>query len=281
MKKITLFIILITLFFSCKAYQSSTSVKETSTLVEDQNLNAVLWMQTSAEYEMLCHEVYTNAEQSIDEALKDSTITAALEQKNDYKNLPPAIIVDVDETILDNSPFQASLSKAHLPYSDKLWKTWVNKKTAKPMPGAKKFINDVLSKGVTVFFVTNRELETPTLENLQKEFNPSIKADVILCKNEQSDWTSNKTSRRTLIAKTHRIILLLGDDYNDFVYLGNLSPKERKQKASLYSNMWGKQWFILPNPSYGSFERALWNYDYQQNNNQKLKKKYKHLKPMH
>ena len=276
-KKISLFVLLIVVLINCKTYQSTTVTSKTD-LKEDQNLNAVLWMQTSVEYEMLCRLVYRNAENYIDEALKDSTWTAALEQEGDYKNLPPAIIVDVDETILDNSPFQARLSKTHTSYTEELWQSWVKEKAAKPIPGAKEFINKAIEKGITIFYVTNRELEVPTVENLQKEINPNITADVVLCKNEQKDWTSNKTSRRYFIADTHRILLLIGDDYNDFEYLGKASPADRITLAKQNISKWGKYWFILPNPTYGSFEKAILDYDYNLPDSLKLKLKYSHLK---
>jgi acid phosphatase len=276
-KKISVFVLLIVVLINCKTYQPTIAPSKTE-LKEDQNLNAVLWMQTSLEYEMLCKQTYKNAESYLDEALKDSTWTAALEQEGDYQKLPPAIIVDVDETILDNSPFQARLSKTHTPYTEDLWQGWVKEKAAKPIPGSKEFINKAIEKGVTIFYVTNRELEAPTVENLQREINPNITADVVLCKNEQKDWTSNKTSRRYFVADTHRILLLVGDDYNDFEFLGSSTPADRITLASQNTKYWGKYWFILPNPTYGSFEKAILDYDYSLPDSTKLHLKYEHLK---
>jgi len=226
------------------------------------NLNAVLWMQTSAEYQMLCQQVFKDAYTHLKKGLKNSTWTAALEQIDHYETLPPAIIVDVDETILDNSPFQAKLIKERRYFSTQLWHKWVERAEAKPIPGAKHFIEKVKELGVKVFYVTNRELKTPTVVNLRQEIDPNITANEVFCKNEKPAWTSNKTSRRREIARSYRIILLVGDDYNDFTYLGKLSPQMRKEKAKLYADKWGEQWFILPNPSYGHFVDALQNYNH-------------------
>ncbi len=228
----------------------------------NKNLNAVLWMHTSAEYPMLCQQVFKDAYAHLKKGLKNNTWTAALEQRDTYENLPPAIIVDVDETILNNSPFQAELIKERRYFSTRSWHKWVKKSQAKPIPGAKNFIEKVNELGVKVFYVTNRELEASTVVNLRKEIDPKITANEVFCKNEKPSWTANKTSRRKAIAQDYRIVLLIGDDYNDFAYLGEVSPKMRREKAQKYADKWGEQWFILPNPSYGHFADALQNYNY-------------------
>ncbi|MFB6318811.1 5'-nucleotidase, lipoprotein e(P4) family [Saccharicrinis sp. FJH54] len=251
--------------------------KEQTGAITNENLNATLWMQTSAEYEMLCTQTYKFASLNLDLALNDPSCTAAAEQTNEYSKLPPAVILDIDETVLDNSPFQARLIKQDQPYSEELWKEWVNEKKAVPIPGAKEFLEKARAKGVKIFFVTNRVLQDPTVENLQQVFFRDITADDVLCKNEKPDWSSDKTSRRAVIAESYRILLLIGDDYNDFTFLGKPDPDERKQLALKQKDHWGKDWFILPNPTYGSFDKALWNYDYSKTNQEKTESKYQHL----
>src|SRR5699024_4942193 len=74
--------------------------------------SATLWVQNSAEYQALSLSVYNTAAGYLERALKDSYWTAHLPQKN--KNIPsllPAIILDVDETVLDNSAYQARMIK--------------------------------------------------------------------------------------------------------------------------------------------------------------------------
>lgn len=265
------------LIFGCMlmiiVLQACYNENETSAepnLDANENLNATLWVQTSAEYDMLCEQTYKTAGWFIDSALSDKNWTAALEQKAEYNDLPPAIIVDVDETILDNSPFQARLIKHKQVYSDELWQNWVNEKNASPIPGAKAFIDAVHNKGIKIFFVTNRILKEPTLQNLQNQVLSDISAEDILCKQEKPDWTSDKSSRRVLIARDYRILMLVGDDYNDFAYLGKVSPKMRKEKAWEQRNYWGKKWFILPNPTYGSFDKAAVDYNYDLSEKEKI-----------
>ncbi len=241
-------------------------------------LNGVNWVQTSAEYRFACHQAFSNALACVEQGLKDPNWTAAIEQTAGYENLPTAIIVDVDETILDNSPFQAGLVKKNIEFKPEEWKVWVNKKKAMPVPGAKEFITKIRDLGVRVFYVTNRELEAPTVKNLQMVIDRKITAGDVLCKNEQDDWGSDKTSRRMEIAKTHRILLLVGDDYNDFAYLGKVSPAERIKKTLAHQSRWGSKWILIPNPLYGNFEKALYHYDYNKTRAQKLADKYRILR---
>ena len=88
-------------------------------------LNSILWIQTSPEYQMAATQSYYLAKRCLDKALEDSSWTAAVEQLADYSELPPAIIVDVDETVLDNSPYFARLEQAGEYWDDELWNNWV------------------------------------------------------------------------------------------------------------------------------------------------------------
>ncbi|MBT0608528.1 5'-nucleotidase, lipoprotein e(P4) family [Aequorivita echinoideorum] len=273
--KSILYSLFIAIFFLASC--GTTKEKANSSLHSHENLNATLWMQTSVEYKMLCEQIYKLATTQMLENLNDKSISAALEQSENFINLPPAVIVDVDETILDNSPFEARSIKNGAGYTDTAWKSWVNEKKAKPISGAKDFVETAKENGITVFYVSNRELKDPTLENLQKEIDPNILAENILLKNEKPEWTSDKTSRRKLISEKYRIILLVGDDYNDFVFLGKENPVQRKQLAEEQMKNWGKNWIILPNPTYGSFENALLDYRHDRNEAEQFFKKLEYL----
>ncbi len=259
--------VLLVLFSQCK---QEMQVGQPCTSRE--NLNATLWVQTSVEYEMACRQTYALALLHLNDALKDKSWTASPEQAglSGYGELPPAVIVDVDETILDNSPMQARLIKYNQSYNDTLWENWVHEVKCQPIPGAKDFIDSAHALGVKIFYVTNRKLQGPAVENLQQVIDPQVTADDVLLQKEQPDWGSDKTSRRLKISKAYRILLLIGDDYNDFTYLGNLTPDERKEKALGQQEYWGNRWIILPNPTYGSFDKALWNYNYKSTDKEKV-----------
>lgn len=243
-----------------------------------ENMAGTLWMQTSVEYEVLAVQAFQLARLNLQEALKDVNWTAALEQQGDYSALPAAVIVDVDETVLDNSAFEARLVKNGQGYTSDLWAEWVHEGNARAIPGAREFIDFVKKSGAKMFYVTNREQEAPTIKNIQKELDIDASAENVFCKMEKPEWTSDKSSRRAEIAKTHRIVLLIGDDYNDFAFLDKVSPAERKAKAAEQQQYWGKKWIMMPNPLYGNWERALFDYDYSLSDQVKNRKKTENLR---
>ncbi len=280
MKVLASFVMIVFIFGGCASTrnQSDDSARLSNCRKSHEILRGVSWVQTSVEYRFSCYQVFSNALKSLEQGLSDANWTAAIEQTERYQSLPPAIIVDVDETILDNSPFQARLVSKGVDYDQALWRDWVQETKAIPMPGAKEFIASVRERGVHVFYITNRELEAPTVKNLQVAIDSKITANDVLCKKERPEWDSDKTSRRAEIVKTHRVILLVGDDYNDFAFFGKATPAERIEKASAHQSRWGTQWFILSNPIYGTFEKALYNYDYNLTDAQKLSAKYGYLR---
>jgi 5'-nucleotidase (lipoprotein e(P4) family) len=226
-----------------------------------ERLNSVLWMQTAAEYRIVCQTIFDSAKGALDYALKDLTWTAALEQTGPFQALPPAIVVDLDETIFDNSPFWGRLVVDRIGYDFKLWSEWMARADATAVPGAIEFLKNAESKGVTVFYVTNRNanMEVATRTNLTK-LGLALPAaiDTVLMNGEKPGWNSVKSSRRAFIATTHRILLLVGDDLGDFVSDANDTPEKRVALAAKYPIYWGSRWILLPNPVAGSWESALY-----------------------
>jgi 5'-nucleotidase (lipoprotein e(P4) family) len=224
------------------------------------NLNAVLWMQKSVEYKANAEAVFALAKIRLDEALKDKSWTAApAEQTGDFKNLTPAIVADADETVLDNSGYQAWMVANGETFNPKTWTKFVNSQTSTAVPGAVEFARYAESKGVRVFYVTNRTKgeEPATRENMRKlGFPMQANIDTILTAKEQPDWGSAKGTRRAAIAKHYRILLLLGDNFGDFTDAYKGSVDERQKVYEENAARWGRDWLMLPNPSYGSFEAA-------------------------
>lgn len=224
-------------------------------------LDATLWMQTSAEYEALSRQTWAAAARLLPEAVSDTTWMAAVEQVRGAGSLPPAVIVDVDDTVLDNSPYAARLIERDEPFSEASWAEWVNEARARPVPGAVEFARKARELGVEVFYVTNRpaNLEDGTKRNLATAGFPSGGADdVLLLKNEREGWGSDKASRRTWIAERYRIVLLVGDDLNDFVSgARGKSVAVREKLVEEYESKWGRRWIVLANPTYGSWMSAV------------------------
>ncbi|QDV50469.1 5'-nucleotidase, lipoprotein e(P4) family [Gimesia fumaroli] len=248
----------------------------------DQGLDATLWMQTSVEHDFACVQAYRLATLQATQALYDPCWTAATEQQAGYAQLPPAVILDLDETVLNNAPFMGRLVKQDSSWNQNLWEEWVRSKKSTAVPGVKPFLQKLVSQGIAVYFITNRhfKLETPTVENLSQVLDMPITKSQVLFQKEKPDWNWNKTSRRAEVARNHRIILLLGDDYNDFVYQGKLTPQERVTQGKRYQQYWGERWIILPNPVYGDWEKALYHYDNALPTAEKLQLKLDALKTL-
>lgn len=279
----SLFGILAVLLTGCLGHPAPTVAPTTSHQGPHEVQLGTLWVQTAAEYEGLTEQAFGMAGDRLAAALADPTWTAAVEQVGTaYADLPPAIIADVDETILDNSPLEARLAVEGIPYSEAVWKEWVELRAAKALPGAKAFLERAHQQGVTIFYVTNRsaEQEEATRDNLKSEGLPlDGSEDRVLTKGE-NDWGSDKITRRQAVAKTHRILLLLGDDLNDFVSGARAQePETRIELARQHADKWGRRWILLPNPIYGSWEASLYGRDYGLPVEEKLRLKRGYLRP--
>ncbi len=245
-----------------------------------ERLNGIAWTQTSLEHEMLCVSTYRRATEQLDAALRDSSWTATLEQGEGFEGLPPAVILDVDETVLDNSPMDARHVKLGIDYDQRLWDEWVRESRAESLPGADVFVAYAKARGVAVFFVTNRGADSKsfTLANLQQEVHPTVREEELLCRKGRPEWGWDKTTRRAFLAGRYRILLLIGDDYNDFASLGRVSPEERRRKAEAHVSSWGVKWILLPNTRYGSWQKALYGYDRSLSLEEKRRRKIRALR---
>ena len=239
-------------------------------------LNATLWVTNSVEFKATAEGAYALARIRLDEALADKSWTAATEQTGDYQNLPPAVILDADETAIDNGAYESWLIKTGQDYSGKTWAAWVAAAEAKAVPGALDFTKYANSKGVKVFYVTNRsaDQEEATRKNMQAlGFPMGGDVDTFLMSKEKEDWTSKKGTRRAFIAQNYRILLLIGDNYGDFsdAYGGS----EADRLASFQSNAAhiGHDWIFISNPEYGSFESAPFMSDYKKSPDQRRQEK--------
>lgn len=253
------------LFGFCILFLSLFSACQSTKTLQHPATRSTLWVQHSAEYDALTVTIYKAAANYLELALKNSQWTAyPPQQGKNIRSLPPAIIVDVDETVLDNSAFQARMIKQGRNYSSEAWNSWVMEAKAEATPGALNFLRAAAKRNIDIYYLTNREakVEEGTQKNLKALGFPfSDSRDHILSKNEQPEWTSKKANRRAAVASNHRILMLFGDNLNDFIPAENISKSQRANLVSTYYDMWGKKWFILPNPMYGSWEKALYNFE--------------------
>ncbi|MBK5186737.1 MAG: hypothetical protein JJD97_00755 [Gemmatimonadaceae bacterium] len=166
-----------------------------------------------------------------------------------------AVILDADETVLDNSEYQRQLAVAHASFSAKSWTAWVNERAAVAIPGAPAFTTLVHSLGGRVVIVTNRSLSEcdPTRANLR---SVGIDADLVVCqppgegnKNPRFERVEKGTAAPGVPALT--VIAWLGDNIQDFP---SLAQAVRNDSTAL--GQFGKRFFIIPNPMYGSWEHV-------------------------
>jgi acid phosphatase len=247
------------------------------------NLNAVLWVQTAVEYRANSLQAYRLARYLLDDALEDTSRTAALEQVGDYAALPPAIILDIDETVLDNSFFEARLTLDNETYSEELWDAWALQEAATPTPGALDFIRYATAREVTVFYVTNRRahLEAATRANM-RDLGFPLREDIddVLTRGELPEWEgSDKTPRRQKVAAEYRVLLMFGDNMGDFTAASSGSLEERRAFAERYRDFWGTRWITLANPTYGSFLGAVFDHDFSLTPAQQTEVKKRALDP--
>jgi 5'-nucleotidase (lipoprotein e(P4) family) len=242
------------------------------TVAADDNLNAVLWMQRSVEYRAATETVYRAATDKLDAALKDPGWDAlvAEERTTPAGELPPAVVMDIDETVLDNSPYQARLVREGEEYNEATWDAWVREENAQPVPGVVEFARAAQAKGITLIYISNRadHLIAPTLANLRAVGLPVKDDSVFLglgtfvadCEQEGSE----KFCRRQFAGRSYRVLMQFGDQLGDFAQILANTPEARAELLERYRGWFGQRWWMLPNPSYGSWEPAIFNNDWQQ-----------------
>jgi 5'-nucleotidase (lipoprotein e(P4) family) len=240
-------------------------------------LNAVLWMQRSVEYKATALTAFALARLRLDQALADPNWTAVpQEQTGAYQSLPPAVIVDVDETILDNSGYQAWMVLNDTTFDPKTWNAYVNTVTSQAIPGAVEFARYADAKGVKVFYMSNRTAaeEPPTRKNLEKfGFPMGGTVDTMLMVGKQPSWGSAKGPRRAHVAQNYRVLLNVGDNFADFVDEYRGSEAERLKVMEANKDRWGREWIMIANPAYGSFESAPFGHDFKRSPGDRRKAK--------
>jgi len=226
----------------------------------------VLWQQQAAEYRALCYQAFNIASLRLKEI-----------PKKKFKKEKTAIITDLDETILDNSYSEAQLIKDRKEHTNQSWKEWINKSAATAVPGAVDFLQAAKQKGITIFYISNRDTSEikSTLLNLQKLQLPDADTGHMLFLSN----TSSKEARRQIVMEKYNVVMLLGDNLNDFTQAFERKPvDERKTEVDKVREEWGKRFIVLPNSTYGEWENAIYDYERNLTPEQKEKKRIEKLK---
>lgn len=237
---------------------------------DDPRLLATLYMQQAEELRRLSKQAYALAAIRLPAALKQPG-SSALEQTDGGKGKPPAVIFDVDETVLDNSPHQArAILSGKRNFDPVQWDEWVGERAATPMPGAVDFVKELRRNKVRVVYITNRECRprntnasdpcpqhSDTLANLNAMgLGPVAPEDLML--KVQNGWPSDKAPRRLEVIKTHRIVMSFGDQFSDMMSVTRKDDSAARARiAAEHEDLWNTRWIIIPNPTYGQWVDIL------------------------
>ena len=262
--KIRISVILLLIFsFGCKTSSTTTSnsvvkQKDCSIPKREHSVQALLWQQNAAEYKALCFQAFNLAKLQLDK----------LTNNRQYKR-PIAVVTDIDETVLDNSPFNARMIRDNKGFKKDDWYAWGKETNAKAIPGAVDFFNYAKSKGVSIFYVSNRDNVqlNETIKNLKKVGFPAVDKAHVLLRN----GSSAKQPRRDLINKTHQIVMFFGDNLSDFSELFDKQPTaKRNELVNQMKEEFGTKFIVLPNPMYGDWEsKGIYEGSYKWTDKQK------------
>jgi 5'-nucleotidase (lipoprotein e(P4) family) len=248
---------------SVPAQSAAHPQAKTVSPISSQQLMSDLWFQTSGEAKALYYQGYNIGTMRLDQALAKGT-----KQK-------PAVILDLDETVLDNSPYQAFTVKANKEYPYK-WDEWIARAEAKALPGAIDFLKHADKKGVDIYYISNRKesQKEATIKNLQRIGAPQATSEHVLLK---QPGEKGKEKRRQQVAKNHEILLFFGDNLADFSGFEGKSLVERNQTVEKMKSQFGDKLIIFPNPMYGDWEGAIYDFDYNKSNDEKNQLRRQHL----
>jgi 5'-nucleotidase (lipoprotein e(P4) family) len=231
---------------SAPVAQVSPPVKspDAAALLSRQNVDATIYQFSSAEAYRLYQQGYELARIRLD---------ANLQRPH---TLPPAVIVDIDETVLDNSPNNVTDIVHGRTYTPATWKQWTNMASAKALPGSVEFLNYAVARGCQVYYISNRDAdeEAATMKNLQIAGFPMADEAHVMPMTD----TGDKTARRAEVAKDHYIALLVGDQLTDFdqAFLDRTADMGKKQVDAMRDSL-GRYFILLPNSMYGTWLDAV------------------------
>lgn len=228
-------------FSACKQNEIQTPQPKNS---DNALLLSVLYTYYAAEYEALCYQAYNIGKERLTEI-----------RRNDPANTSLAVVVDIDETVLDNSPSEAKLILENKSYNDEDWNKWCAMAVAEAVPGSVEFLQFADSLGFTIFYISNRKNQFTregTIQNLLKKGFPQIVEEQILLRTGQRD----KEGRRQSITENYTIVMLVGDNIGDF-YEDTEEFAKREKTMIDNKNNFGKKYIVLPNSMYGDWTRAI------------------------
>jgi 5'-nucleotidase (lipoprotein e(P4) family) len=245
-----------TLLLACASEKKAAASAEHEGLLAQQGADAVLWQHASAEACLLYQQAYGLAALRLHANLEERNAERQRIDSTLWDRRPCAVIVDIDETVLDNSPYQVAAIKRGRTFDQSTWREWTDKAEAKASPGALGFLKHVQASGCEVFYITNRDIreKASTLKNLQDLGFPDADEKHLLL----MDGTSDKTERRARVRATHHVALLVGDQLRDFdERFKDRTANNGKDAVDAMADSLMQFFILLPNPMYGTWRDAI------------------------
>ena len=210
-----------------------------------ENTMGTLWYQNAAEVDALYQQGYNVATNKLKELLKQPT------------DKPYSIVLDIDETVLSNIPFQVKMIKDGTAFNPKLWDEWVQKAEATPVAGAKEFLQFADKNKVQIYYISDRTdaQVDATIKNLEAQGLPVQGRDHLMFKKEGD---KSKEGRRQEVLKHTNLVMLFGDNLVDFAEFSTKSEADRDKMFEQLKAEFGDKFIIFPNPMYGSWESAVY-----------------------
>ena len=210
-----------------------------------ENTMGALWYQNAAEVDALYQQGYNVATNKLKELLKQPT------------DKPYSIVLDIDETVLSNIPFQVKMVKDGTAFNPKLWDEWVQKAEATPVAGAKEFLQFADKNKVQIYYISDRtdSQVDATIKNLEAQGLPVQGRDHLMFKKEGD---KSKEGRRQEVIKHTNLVMLFGDNLVDFAEFSTKSEADRDKMFEQLKAEFGDKFIIFPNPMYGSWESAVY-----------------------
>ncbi len=240
-------IVLAITFMACTPQEKQTAKAESN---NDHLLFATLYHQYTPEYKALCLQSYHVAKRNLAWIMESTNFEVA-----------PAVVLDLDETVLDNSPFEAKCILENTSYP-KYWDEWMNEANADLVPGAADFLETAQALGAEIYYISNRKEKylAQTIKNMQLHKLPNADSAHIWLRTD----TSSKKARRDSLSTQRTIVLLIGDNLNDFTEAFELdNNNERMAEVEKMKDLFGQRFIMLPNPMYGEWEKAILDGSYE------------------
>jgi len=252
-------ILLAALLTGCVGVRYSANAPATAdhmALLSQQGVDAVVWQNTSAEAYWLYQQSYDYATWKLEARLQDIDAEKQMVDSAEWDRRPLAVVVDIDETVLDNSPYQVNAVRRGRTFDQAEWKEWTDKAIAKASPGALQFLQQAQYWGCEVFYITNRDVreKASTLKNLgELGFPFADEAHLLLM-----EGTSDKTERRARVAARYHVVLLVGDQLRDFdERFKDRTVDHGRDVVDAMSDSLSRYFILLPNPMYGTYRDAI------------------------